>query len=72
MSRVVGILIVIPYVLELIEANAESFRNHKYKEWFIKCFKQGFWTWGKWNDEENQKDEGKGNKCWMKKYIRRN
>lgn len=44
MSRIVGILIVIPYVLELIEANAESFRNHKYKEWFIKCFKQGFWV----------------------------
>ncbi len=43
MSRIIGILIVIPYVLELIECNAESFRNRKYKEWFINCFKQGFW-----------------------------
>lgn len=43
MSRIVGILIVIPYIMELIEYNAESFKNKKYKEWFFNCIKQGFW-----------------------------
>lgn len=43
MSRIVGVLIVIPYILELIEANSESFKEKKYKEFFKKCFIQGFW-----------------------------
>lgn len=44
LSRIVGILIVIPYALELIECYAESFRQHKYKEWFKNCFKHGIWV----------------------------
>ena len=43
MSRVVGVLILIPYVIEIIENNSESFKNKKYKEFYIKCFKQGIW-----------------------------
>lgn len=43
MSRIVGILIVIPYVLELVECYAESFRERRYKEWFKNCLKNGIW-----------------------------
>lgn len=43
MSRIVGILILIPYIMELIEVNSEEFKNHRYIQGIKRCLKQGFW-----------------------------
>lgn len=43
LSRSVGVLIAIPYALELMEYNSSLFIEKKYKQWFLNCLKQGIW-----------------------------
>lgn len=43
LTRSAGVLIAIPYLFELIENNAEHFKNQKYKAFFKGCIKQGKW-----------------------------
>ncbi len=44
MSRIAGVLIIIPYIMELAESNAQYFIEKRYRKWFISCIKQGTWV----------------------------
>lgn len=44
MSRSVGVLAAIPYVMELIESNAQYFKDKQYKKFFAGCIRQGIWV----------------------------
>jgi hypothetical protein len=43
LSRISGILIAIPYILELIESNKDMLAQREFKKWLTSCLKQGIW-----------------------------
>ncbi|MDD6763051.1 MAG: glycosyltransferase family 39 protein [Clostridiales bacterium] len=43
MSRIAGVLIVIPFIMEIIESNSLLIQTKKYKKFFTKSIRQGIW-----------------------------